>query len=265
MKKLLAIPMAIMISVTLAACASNSGAANSSGEDTSLADLQSSGVMRVGMCPEYPPFESINADGDIEGFDADLADAIGEKLGVEVEFVNTPYEGLIAGLQNRDFDVIMSGMSPEEAIDVDGGMNVTDNYYSVDEVILTMDENIKSKEDLEGKVVGSHAGSTSEYAVDSLAEMGITIGRSAPFNRHSEAFADLQNGNIDAQVVESTWANQKVTDGSGIFICEEPINSVNVAAVMNYGEDSFTNAFNEALQELKDEGTYDEIVEKWFG
>ncbi len=233
------------------------------GEDTSLADIQKKGVMTVGMCPEYPPFETINSSGEIEGFDADLANAIGEILGVEVEFVNTPYEGLIAGLMNDDFDIIMSGMSPEEADEADKTLNVTENYYSVAEVILSKDDSIQSKKDLEGKTVGSHSGSTSEYAVNSLGEEGIKV-NSAPYNRHSEAFADLQNGNIDAQVVEETWAKEKVTDDDGIHICEEPINSINVAGVIGSGRDSFRDAFNDALGQLKDNGKYDEIVEKWF-
>lgn len=232
-------------------------------EDTSLADIQEAGVMKVGMCPEYPPFETINSSGEIEGFDADLANAVGEILGVKVEFVNTPYEGLIAGLMNDDFDIIMSGMSPEEADEADKTLNVTDNYYSVAEVILTKDEGIQSKKDLEGKTVGSHSGSTSEYAVNSLEEEGIKV-NSAPYNRHSEAFADLQNGNIDAQVVEETWAKEKVTDEDGIHICEEPISSINVAGVIGSKRDSFRDAFNDALGELMDNGTYDEIVEKWF-
>lgn len=235
----------------------------SGGEDTSLADIQEAGVMKVGMCPEYPPFETINSSGEIEGFDADLANAVGEILGVKVEFVNTPYEGLIAGLMNDDFDIIMSGMSPEEADEADKTLNVTDNYYSVAEVILTKDEGIQSKKDLEGKTVGSHSGSTSEYAVNSLEEEGIKV-NSAPYNRHSEAFADLQNGNIDAQVVEETWAKEKVTDEDGIHICEEPISSINVAGVIGSKRDSFRDAFNDALGELMDNGTYDEIVEKWF-
>ena len=131
MKKFISLFMIMMLSACmLAACGGSNESAPE--EDTSLADLQSKGVMQVGMCPEYPPFESINADGEIEGFDVDLANAIGEIIGVKVEFVNTPYEGLIAGLQNHDFDIIMSGMSPEEAIDVEGGMNISENYYSVD-------------------------------------------------------------------------------------------------------------------------------------
>ncbi|PWJ50497.1 transporter substrate-binding domain-containing protein [Faecalicatena contorta] len=262
-KKVLAVTLGVaMLACALTACGGSSKESESK-EDTSLVDLQEAGIMKVGMCPEYPPFESINESGDIEGFDVDLANAIGEKLGVKLEFVNTPYEGLIAGLENGDFDIIMSGMSPEEADGADQILCVTENYYAVDEVILTKDTSIKSKEDLEGKKVGSHSGSTSEYAVQSLEEEGIHV-TSAPYNRHSEAFADLQNGNIDAQVVEGTWANEKVSDGDEIFIVKEPINTINVAGVIGNGKKAFTDAFNKALDELKDSGQYDEIVGKWF-
>ena len=165
-KKVLAVLLcAVMAAGLMAGCGKgeepkeeNSGTEEEAGgEDTSLADIQKDGVMKVGMCPEYPPFETINSSGEIEGFDADLASAVGEILGVEVEFVNTPYEGLIAGLMNGDFDIIMSGMSPEEADEADKTLNVTENYYSVAEVILSKDESIQSKKDLEGKTVGSHS------------------------------------------------------------------------------------------------------------
>lgn len=257
-KKFFALLVAVAMVFAMTACGSDNSA-----EDTSLADIQDNGVIKVGMCPEFPPFESINEDGDIEGFDADLAKAIGEIMGVDVEFVNTPYEGLIAGLQAGDFDIIMSGMSPEEAVEAGSDLNVSNNYYELAEVILTKDENIKTKDDLAGKKVGSHAGSTSEYAVDDLIGAGMEL-TSMPYNRHSEAFADLQNGNLDAQVVEDSWAKAKVTEDSGIIICEEPVTSYDIAAVMNSGTDSLLDAYNAALQELIDNGTYDEIVAKWF-
>ncbi len=109
-KKVLAVLLSAAMTAVFAAGCGNTGDSKdgnseaateeeTAGEDTSLKDIQEAGVMTVGMCPEYPPFESINTEGEIEGFDADLAAAVGEILGVEVEFVNTPYEGLIAGLR----------------------------------------------------------------------------------------------------------------------------------------------------------------------
>lgn len=254
--------------ILFTACGKDSGSSESSesGQKAAgaLETLQEEGVLRVGMCPEYPPFESITTSGEIEGFDVDLANALAKEMGIDsVEFVNTPYEGLIAGLQTDAFDLIMSGMSPEEAAEADKSLNISESYFTVSEVILTKDASITSKKDLEGKKVGSHAGSTSEYAVEGLIEEGINI-TSAPYNRHSEAFADLQNGNIDAQVVEDTWAEAKVKDGDGITILEEPVSAFDAAAIGQKDQKDVTDAFNKALKTIKDNGTYDEIVNKWF-
>lgn len=262
MKKLFSMGLAIVLSVVLLAGCGGGGASENT-KDTKLADIQEKGVMTVGMCPEYPPFESINKEGNIEGFDADLANAIGKELGVKVEFVNTPYEGLIAGLSNGDFDLIMSGMSPREADEADKTLNVSESYYVVSEVVLTKDPKIKKKEDLAGKKVGNHVGSTSEYATDNLKEEGIDC-ESVPYNRHSEAFADLQNGNLDAQIVEDTWAKEKVTKDSGIRILEGSVYDIEIAAIAAPNSASLKDAFNEAFKTVKENGTYDKIVAKWF-
>ena len=192
-------------------------------EDTSLEDIKEAGVMRVGMCPEYPPFESLTEDGDIEGFDADLAAAIAEKLGVEVEFVNTPYEGLIAGLQNGDFDIIMSGMSPEEADGAEETLCVTDNYYAVSEVILTMDSSIKSKEDLEGKTIYSAGkGATPEYALQHvLKAYGLEVGKDVRIewkSEHAECVAALAADSEAVAMLPQPFAATAMMKDSGIRI-----------------------------------------------
>lgn len=222
------------------------------------------GKMLVGMCPEYPPFESVNSDGDIEGFDVDLAKAIGKEMGVETEYINTPWEGLIAGLDNDTFDVIMSGMSPEEAKESGDKVAVTESYYALKEIIVTKDKNIKSKEDLEGKNVGCHAGSASEFALESLNGQGVTIKESVPYNRHSEAFTDLLNGNIDAMVVELPWAEQKVKDNKEAMIVDDLVQVIEIAGVFSKKNEDKVKTFNTALDTLKENGTYDKIISKWF-
>ena len=259
MKKVVVMVLSFCLALcTLTACGSKGSS------DSKLADVKDAGVMKVGMCPEYPPFETINKSGDIEGFDADLATAIGQEIGVKVEFVNTPYEGLIAGLMNGDFDIIMSGMSPREADEADKSLNVSESYYVVSEVIMTKDPSIKSKEDLAGKKVGSHVGSTSEYAVNNLIKEDKIKCTSVPYNRHSEAFADLVNGNIDATVTENTWAKQKVGEDKDVKILDGSIYDIEIAAICDPDSASLRDAFNEAFKTIKDNGTYDKIVEKWF-
>lgn len=178
--------------------------------------------------------------------------------------MNTPYEGLIAGLMNGDFDIIMSGMSPREADEADKNLNVSESYYVVSEVIMTKDPSIKSKEDLAGKKVGSHVGSTSEYAVNNLIKEDKIKCTSVPYNRHSEAFADLVNGNIDATVTENTWAKQKVGEDKDVKILDGSIYDIEIAAICDPDSASLRDAFNEAFKTIKDNGTYDKIVEKWF-
>ena len=228
-------------------------------EDSSLKNIKKAGVLKVGMCPEYPPFVSINNSGAIEGFDAYLAEAIGKEMGVKVELVNTPWEGLISGLSSGDFDIIMSGMSPEEAKESGGKVNVSNSYFNLDEVILTTNKDIKSKKDLAGKIVGSHAGSASENAVKSLEEQKIKIKKSATYNRHSEALAD-----IDAKVVEKSWAKEKAKSNAKLIIVDDPVQTIKIAAVFPKGNDSLTKEFNKALKTVKENGTYDKIYNKWF-
>lgn len=255
-----------LIAAFACGCSSNEATEEATGEDTSLSAVTEKGELLVGMCPEYPPFEVVNEEGVIEGFDVDLATAIGEKMGVTVTCVNTPWEALIASLNNGDFDMIMSGMSPEEATEANNAANISDTYYTLSEVIVVpADSDIKCKEDLAGKVVGCHIGSVSEQACNGLVESGIDMTVNT-YNRHSEAYADMLNGNIDAVVFELPYAKQKVLPEHNCVILEDdPIQQFDLVAVMKDGSDALTEAYNAALQEVIDDGTFDEIFNKWFG
>ncbi|MCP1101830.1 ABC-type amino acid transport substrate-binding protein [Aequitasia blattaphilus] len=263
MKKnlLTAITVTLVLGILFTGCSKKDSTQKNS--DTSNKNLIKTGELLIGMCPEYPPFESVNEEGNIEGFDVDLATAIGDELGLETSCVNTPWEGLIAGLQNKDFDIIMSGMSPEEAKEAGDIVNVTDSYYSLKEIIVTTDKSISNKEDLADKKVGCHTGSASEFALQHLIESGVSA-EAIPYNRHSEAYADLLNGNLDAMVVELPWAEQKIEENSDAIIVDDPVQVFEIAGVLAKGSDSLTDDYNKALKTLKDNGKYDEIVNKWF-
>ena len=269
-KRVTALSLCLMMVASLAVGCGNSSeeAAEETAtvEDTSLADVLEKGELLVGMCPEYPPFESITESGEIEGFDVDLATAIGEKMGVKVTCVNTPWESLIASLNNGDFDIIMSGMSPEEATAAENAVNISDVYYTLSEVVVVPeDSEVQTTEDLAGKTIGCHVGSVSEQACNHLVESGVEATINT-YNRHSEGYADMLNGNIDAVVFELPYAKQKVQPEHGVRILEDsPIQEFDLVAVMTDGSDELTAAYNKALQEVIDEGTFDEIFNKWFG
>ena len=122
-------------------------------EDNSWKAVQDRGELIVGLCAQYPPFESINEETkEIEGFDVDLANAIGKELGVKVNIQDAEWEALLGGVSKGDYDVLITCMSRRSA---GANINMSDVYYRRDEIIVVKKDNdsIKRRKTLR-KVVG---------------------------------------------------------------------------------------------------------------
>jgi len=269
--KLLALVLVLVLSVfALAGCGGTdqnpAEAENTAPSDTSLQTVLDSGVLRVGLCPEYPPFESINESNEIVGFDPSLADAIAKELGIKAEFINTPWEGLIAGLNNGDFDVIMSAMSPEEATAATKAVELSDNYYVMSDVIVVRSDNtdIKAKADLAGKTVGVQAASTAANAAEDLPNKGIKVAKLNYYTRNAEAYAELANGRIDALVVSITYANEQAKNNPGFKVINDSLHEVGIAVVAKQGSVALVDKIDEIVAKLKENGTYDQIAVEWL-
>jgi len=230
--------------------------------DTSLQSVIESGVLRVGMCPEYPPFESINEKNEIVGFDPSLAAAIAKEMGIKAEFVNVPWEGLIAGVNNGEFDIIMSAMSPEEATAAADAVEISENYYTLADVIVVKadNEDIKSKEDLAGKIIGIQDSTTAAQAAEGLPDNGIKVGEIKHYNRNADAYAELANGRIDSIIVSVTYANEQAKNNPEFKVVNDPIHEVGIAVVAKDGSVELIEKIEEALGKLRENGTYDNIA-----
>ena len=277
MKKLkfLVIVMVMVLSVfALAGCSNPADIADDTegteGTDTaadqSLQTVVDNGVLRVGMCPEYPPFESIDANNAIVGFDPSLAAAIAEEMGVTVECINTPWEGLIAGLDNGDFDIIMSAMSPEEATAATDSVELSENYYVLSDVIVVRADNtdINSKEDLAGKIVGVQDACSAANAAEDLPNQGIEVATLNHYVRNAEAYAELANGRIDALVVGLTYANEQAKNNPEYKVINDPLHEVGIAVVAKQGSVALIDKINEIVAQLKENGKYDTITVEWL-
>lgn len=228
--------------------------------------IQEKGVIRVGNCPEYPPFSFRNTDGQVEGFDSDFARALGEALGVSVEMRDTAWEGLVAGMKKGDHDIIISCMSPEEATQASDNVFMSEPYYQLSEIIVTRtsEGGIRSKQDLAGRVVGVQANCTSEVAADSLPGMGIAVKEIRRYNRNSEALIDLKNGRVDAVVVGFAYAATKVKGNPDLMIVNDPVRSVEIVVVLDHGETALVDRINQAIQTVKTNGSFDKAFQKWL-
>lgn len=217
-------------------------------------------VLTVGLCAAYPPFESRDAkSGQIVGFDVDLAHEIGKILNKKVVIKDAEWQALLGGLKNNHYDIILSAMSKQEA--GTNNVNLSNTYYLLNDVIVVKKDNtsITSKEDLKDKVVGVQLGSGSEQVVDKL----VGLKKISRYNYNPEAFLDLKHNRIDAVVVGYAYAiNQKNFNNEYKIV--EKIAPSELVVVMKKGKDSLTNDINMALTQLKENGTYDELVKKWL-
>ena len=235
--------------------------AGTAAADDSWSKVQSRGEVVIGFAAHYPPFESKNEKtGEFEGFDVDLANAMAEVMGVKVKFVDAEWQGLLAGLNKGDFDMLMTCMSKSET----RGQNVnfSDSYYSLADVMVVGMDNqvIKSAADLQGQTVGVQLGSGSEQAVDAMTGFK-EIKR---YNYNPEAFLDLKNGRIDALVVGYAYAVNQIKADPSYKVVGEPLAEAEIVVVMSKGADALTAKVNEALTEARKNGAYDKAYATWL-
>lgn len=222
--------------------------------------IEKSGILNIGLCAAYPPFESRDAKtGVIEGFDIDLANAIASKLGIKAKIHDAQWQALFAGLKTKKYDILISAISKQEA--GKENVNMSDTYYKLYSSIVVKkgDDKIKNVDDLKGKIVGVQIGSGSEQIADKL--KGLK--KIARYDYNPEAFIDLKLGRIDAIIVGYAYAIVQ-KDFNKNFKITDTIKPAEVVAVMRKNDDILKKKINTALKELKANGIYDKLVKKWL-
>ncbi|MDY0340163.1 MAG: basic amino acid ABC transporter substrate-binding protein [Coriobacteriia bacterium] len=223
--------------------------------------LVEEGKLIAGSETTFPPFESMN--GDIaEGFDVDLMEAIGEKLGLEVVIKTEIFDTLIPTLQaGGKFDVIASGMTikPEREKEID----FSDPYYDSNQsVVMKAGSTYNAPEDLTGLRVGVQSGTTGQaWAEETVPDVQIV-----PFKNATEAFAAAAAGNVDAIVNDLPVSTELLKqDARGLEVVAQIPTGEQYGFGVSKDNPALRDAINDALAELRADGTYDEIFEKWFG
>jgi ABC-type amino acid transport substrate-binding protein len=219
------------------------------------------GILRIGNDPTYPPFEmTSHTSGLPEGFSIDLAGEICRINGWTPEFVATPFDGMIAGLNNGKYDIIISSMTitPERGEVVD----FSEPYYLAGQSIAVpiTDTMIKSIADLTGKKVGVQLGTTGEMMAKGLEGVNVIS-----FENIGAAFLDLENGNIDAVLNDlPTSAAHIKAHGSAKFV-GEVLSTEYYGIAVKKGNTEILDKINFGLRQAKSNGFYSQIHLKWFG
>ncbi|MGL4787331.1 MAG: transporter substrate-binding domain-containing protein, partial [Cetobacterium sp.] len=148
------------------------------------------GKLYVGTNAEFPPFEYLDK-GEVVGFDIDLVKAIGEKLGMEIVIKDMAFDGLIPALETNKIDIVIAGMTASDERKM--AVNFSNPYYTANQVIILNDNNsdIKTFDDLKGKLVGVMLGFTGDVVVSEMKDV-----KSKKYNASYAAIMELQNNKI---------------------------------------------------------------------
>ena len=219
-------------------------------------------VLKVGTNPNFAPFDFMDSDGKMAGFDIDLIHAIGKKIGREIQMENIAFDGLIPAIQAGNIDMTIAGMTITEARKK--SVLFSDPYYQSGLIVAVKMDNsqIQSIHDLTGKKIAAQIGTTG--AMSARKVEGATV---REFNASPETFMELKNNGVDAVVNDLPVVQYFIkTNGAKDFkMVGEVLSAESYGIAMNLKNTELAAEVNKALAELKKSGEYDKIYEKWFG
>ncbi len=215
--------------------------------------------------PTYAPFDTTDEEGNIVGFDMDLLNAIGEDQGFKVEYQSFEFDAIVPAIQAGNADIIAAAMNVTEkrAEQVD----FSDKYFDSGKVILVKKDNdtIKDVNDFTADMkVAAQIGTTEGEYVQKLADEG-KIGEAVVLNKTTDCILQLQNGDVNAIIMDAPVAKFYSNKyGDEIKKLDATIDPAPMAFAVQKGNDELLEKINAGLKNLKENGTYDELVKKWF-
>jgi polar amino acid transport system substrate-binding protein len=216
------------------------------------------GVLTMATNAYFPPYEYYEGDA-IVGIDADIANAIAEKLGLTLVITDMEFDSIITAVSTGKADMGLAGMTVTE--DRLKNINFSDTYATgVQSVIVQEGGDIASLDDLAGKKIGVQLGTTGDiYATDDFGEDYVE-----QFNKGNDAVMALTTGKVDAVIIDNEPAKSYVAANEGLTILDTEYAVEDYAACIAKENTALLDAVNGALQELQADGTLQSIIDKYI-
>ena len=280
MKKLTALLMGTAMVLSLAACggsassAASSEAASSeaaSSEETSEAASEettdeaagevttvNAGKLTMSTNAAFPPYEMTTDSGDLEGIDIEVAGAIAEKLGLELQVDDMEFDAALLSVQQGKADMVMAGVTVTD--ERKAVMDFSDSYATgIQSIIVPNGSDIASPDDLAGKKIGTQRGTTGYiYCSDDFGDDAVVA-----YDSGLTAVQALNNGQVDAVVIDNAPAKEYVAANPGLKVLDTSYAEEDYAIGLAKGS-ALEDAINAALEELKADGTLQSIVDKYI-
>lgn len=276
MKKFLALAMALAMVMSLAACGNSSSSsagtsssnnssasqsdASSSGDTSSTGELTTivEGKLIMSTNAAFPPYEMTDDNGNVVGIDADIAAAIAEKLGLELQIEDMDFDSALLAVQQGKSDMVMAGVSvdPErEAV-----MDFSTSYATGVQVVIVKEGSDVTLDNLGEQLIGTQRGTTGEiYCTDDYGADHV-----AAYDNGISAVQALMNDQVDCVVIDQAPALEFVAANPGLTTLETEYANEDYAIGVNKGNTALLDAINNALAELTADGTIQSILDSYI-
>ena len=254
---------ALLSAFVLTGCGKKEEAANVQAPTTPAAEVKE---YVVGTDAAYAPFEFENDQKQAEGFDIDVVTAIADKAGIKVKFINTPWEGIFASLNNGDRDALVSAITITD--ERKASMDFSEPYFEARQlIVVAKDAKVAKFNDLKGMKVAVQTGTTGDELVQKL--LGKTSADIKRFESTPLALKELESGGVQAVVADNgVVINYLKNNADKGLISVEDKDSFHpeyYGVAVKKGNAELLGKINEGLKAIKADGTYDKIYAKWFG
>ena len=283
MKKALSLMTAAALVLSLAACGSTASSAASSeaaspeaassdaasseaasseaASETETAELSTvePGKLIMSTNAAFPPYEMTTDSGEFEGIDIETAQAIADKLGLELQIDDMDFDAALLAVQQGKADMVMAGVTvTDERQNV---MDFTDSYATgIQSIIVKEDSDIASVDDLASKKIGTQRGTTGYlYCSDDFGDENVVA-----YDNGLTAVQMLNNGQVDCVVIDNAPAKEFIAANPGLKLLDTAYVEESYAIGVGKGNTELKDAINTALEELKADGTLQTIVDKYI-
>ncbi|MCW6030719.1 arginine ABC transporter substrate-binding protein [Pantoea sp. JK] len=220
-------------------------------------------TLRFATEASYPPFEFVDSDNKIQGFDVDLANALCKEMDATCTFTNQAFDSLIPSLKFRRFDAVMAGM--DITPDREKQVLFSKPYYDNSAIFIAQKGKMTDVAALKGKRVGVQNGTTHQkYLSDKHSDITVV-----PYDSYQNAVLDLKNGRIDAVFGDTAVVNEWLKQNANLAPLGEKVTDkdyfgTGLGIAVRQGNSELQGKFNAALEKIKADGTYKTIYSKWF-
>ena len=246
------------VASSVASSAASSEAASTSAAAGELTTVEA-GKLTMATNATFPPYEMTTDAGEFEGIDIETAQAIADKLGLELQIDDMDFDAALLSVQQGKADIVMAGVTVTD--ERKAVMDFSDSYATgIQSIIVPEGSDIASPDDLAGKKIGTQRGTTGYiYCTDDFGEESVQR-----FSKGADAVQALSTGKIDAVIIDNKPAQVFVDENEGLKLLETPYAEEEYAIAVKKGNTELLDAINASIANLKESGKLDEIVEKYI-